>query len=651
MKRTLVLHDGTQPVPQNDGDVTAVRLWEAYPPSLGKTIWHSVRIVVSDATKLQGLVAFTREIGRTTRLSIEVGEIVGISLLRGPVGPVDGRQVLSLSREEADGLTTLRFRLAYHAAVWTAVASSVANPLSTHSGLGPQVRLGIGLGVSPNWLGLAADTYFLSDTGRAVDAENPGPLPRVDVAIMDSTPTRAGELDTESRSTIAHDFSEASAINPRWPELARVAPIAGAPVETRLFNPVGVVRVPSAGWAYLRPAAGGGILICDESGSSLRRIREITPATISALRPYRGVVDSGAAFLGPASRRDALLRLTASGVPVVSPDARSTLNGWLPNAVIQGFAVAQPALDDSEAREGVIIRQVRNAHRYATWRDGSYEPQRGGTYDDLSVSVGIATMRPEYLEHVLSTFEGQTWQRKQLLIGLHGFGLEEVSPALRRRVEAAAVIVEWPENGLFGDLLRELTIRADGDLFAKMDDDDWYSPYHLEDLVYALQYSGASLVGSGVQFVYMHSADITIRRSIDQSYRFGGHPGGPTFMAPRGTILRAGNWPRVRRAVDTGLNDAILAMGGTVYQSHAHNFLFNRRSSGRGHTWKATNAYFIEKAKISWSGIRPPLGFEGMTLPNLEWRSTASSVVALERSSALKRVDRRPPGRLSALGR
>lgn len=640
MKRTLVLHDGEHGDASSD-QTEVLRLWDAYPESYATTIWHEVRVLVADVTSLQGVVAFARELGRTARLSIKVSESVGITLLHGPLAPVDGRQVSHMSLAQSDSLTSLQIRLSYHASIWAFLSSTVSAPLSWPAGLGAETRVGIGQGVNPNWLGLAANARYLPRSGGGpTDVENPGPLPRMDVALLNVEDADGVEGSPERRSIIAHEIAAVSESRPVWQASTQTTPAPLAPVEHRIFNPIGVFRAPRGGWLYLRPGLANSVLGCDADGAVVADFDSVTPGTIAAMREYTGIVDSGAAFTGPASRAEALARFAAAGVPVVSPDASATLRGWLPHELIGALAQSTDVLTDAESREGLIINQVRTAHRFASWRSSKLAESQAVSYADPSVSVGIATMRPEYLEHVLNTFESQTWSRKQLLLGLHGFTLAEVAPELRERVSRAAIVVEWPIDGLFGDLLRNLTLRADGDLFAKMDDDDWYAPHHLEDLVYALQYSGAALVGSGVQFVYMHSADVTIRRSIDQSYRYGGHPGGPTFLAARDIVLRAGNWPRVRRAVDTGLNEAIIALGGSVYQSHAHNFLFNRRSSG--HTWKATNSYFIDKAKFSWNGLRPPQGFKGFRLANEDWRSDASTIAPLTPQPSLRRVSMRP---------
>jgi hypothetical protein len=75
-------------------------------------------------------------------------------------------------------------------------------------------------------------------------------------------------------------------------------------------------------------------------------------------------------------------------------------------------------------------------------------------------------------------------------------------------------VVEAPAGLPFGAVLNRMAAVASGTFLAKVDDDDWYGPDHLADLLLAQLYSGADLVGSAPEFVYLEPLDVTIRRRV-----------------------------------------------------------------------------------------------------------------------------------------
>src|SRR3546814_4160503 len=90
---------------------------------------------------------------------------------------------------------------------------------------------------------------------------------------------------------------------------------------------------------------------------------------------------------------------------------------------------------------------------------------------------------------------------------------------------------------------------ADGDVLLKMDDDDWYAPDVVADLLRARAYSGAELVGMPAEFHYLAPRDLTVKR---------GHPtevyarfvAGGTMMVDREVLREVGGFRSVRKYVD-----------------------------------------------------------------------------------------------------
>lgn len=168
-----------------------------------------------------------------------------------------------------------------------------------------------------------------------------------------------------------------------------------------------------------------------------------------------------------------------------------------------------------------------------------------------------------------------------------------------------------PEAASLGTVLNEATSRATSSIVTKWDDDDWYGPGHLADVVDvvdALDYAGATLVGKAAEFVYLESSDMLIRRDADRAERFSTRLAGGTFTISRDELRRVGGWPDVRRHVDLALLESIRRAGGATYRTHGFDYILMRRpTEGADHTWTADDAYFVSIASDRWTGLHTDL--------------------------------------------
>ena len=190
----------------------------------------------------------------------------------------------------------------------------------------------------------------------------------------------------------------------------------------------------------------------------------------------------------------------------------------------------------------------------------------------------------------------------ELVLAPHGFRVlaeqvEDLAPGLAVQVVPAA-----PDT-LFGDVLEAARIAADGDVVLKMDDDDWYGPDFVADLLLARAYSGAELVGVPDDWHYLEPRDVTVRLGTPvEVYR--------QFVAGGSTLVDAvllgqvGGFRSVRRAVDAQLIGAVRSAGGTVFRTHGLGYVM-RKSAG-GHTWvEDLDELVARPGATTYPGFRP----------------------------------------------
>ena len=452
----------------------------------------------------------------------------------------------------------------------------------------------------------------------------------VEVRVADLAALRsyAGSADERSAAVrvVVESASGALALVPRpeWPRLRSLRSRraeGGAVVVARFARPVAVAEVVAelgrqAVWPSVVAARAGRL---DERVFNPIGFRPgwdrgvvplppdpLTPALVAGLRDVQGV------RVGPGADARTVAGLAMAGVPLVGP------------------AYAEVDLDDPLAREEHSL-ELRRA---ALDEHGSIDWQR-------PVSVLLATRRPEQLDFALAQVARQRGVASvQLVLAPHGFAVDPesvrsaVGPGVDVRVvpadagqrlgaglQAPAAAARGgagaggapgrmfrggrgPAARLWGAGLPPGAGAADGDVLLKMDDDDWYAPDVVADLLRARAYSGAELVGMPAEFHYLAPRDLTVKR---------GHPtelyarfvAGGTMMVDREVLREVGGFRPVRKYVDAQLLTAVTAAGGAIYRTHGLGYVLRRNESG--HTWEVDLDYLLDPSRVerTWPGLTP----------------------------------------------
>lgn len=364
------------------------------------------------------------------------------------------------------------------------------------------------------------------------------------------------------------------------PELAREAPapvlVLDPSVDPRLHNPVGWERDPS-----------GDILDLDDTpelwGEDL--IREIKAHRVAT-----------------ASRREMALIAAAAGTPVVAP-ADATLDRLLGDLYLSGESPQQlkqaaESMRDNQIRERLSVaarRHVLNHHTRLARLEQILEHLSVPRVAPPSVSVLLATRRPERLEEAIANVSRQDWPTLDLVLMLHDPDLfdREAVEKMTSRLDIRVQIVECPPTWTLGDCLNAGLERAGGEYIAKMDDDDHYGELHLRDLVTCLLYAEAAAVGKLSNVTFLSGRDLTVDWRIDDQERFVHHLAGATMMMRRELALRY-RFDRVEHGVDTALWQRMRAEGMALYSTHRLNFIRVRHGD---HTYGRSDEDFLRLAK------------------------------------------------------
>lgn len=368
-------------------------------------------------------------------------------------------------------------------------------------------------------------------------------------------------------------------------------PVALGPIDERILNPAG-----------FRPGADGPVV--DLATLDLRR--GATEELVRSLRPVRGVLVD----LVGASSTDlvrAVAGLAMAGVPLVASHVPPDASALLGDAVSAALEAAVD-LTDVLAREehSVVLRRAAlDSFSSLAWRRAVGELAGVRVTTQPAVSVVLATKRPEQLEFAVRQVAKQRGvDSLELVLAPHGF---EADPQRVRDLAGPGVsihVAAQPATTPFGDVLAGAASVACGDVVLKMDDDDWYGPDVIADLLRARAYSGADLVGMPAEFHYLAPKQVTVKRGHRAEF-YARFVAGGTMMVDRALLREVGSFRSVRRFVDASLLAAVAAAGGTVYRTHGLGYLLRRNASG--HTWEVDMDYLLDPSRVAatWEGFRP----------------------------------------------
>lgn len=297
-------------------------------------------------------------------------------------------------------------------------------------------------------------------------------------------------------------------------------------------------------------------------------------------------------LVGPGSSADHVVAAALSGTPSYG---LATTVADLPERVrdlvtiVQGVADLRdrvlPLLFQDELFDRASLQARRRAARRFAVTDSSMS----------MVSAVIPTNRPHQIANVLANI-GRQRHPVELILVLHGLDLDEDD--LREQAKLAGVlqlaVVNADAAVTLGTCMNLGVDAASGNYVAKMDDDNYYGPEFLGDLVDAAACSGADIVGKWAHFVWLRSSGAVVLRYPDAEYRRERRVQGGSMLFST-DVVRSLRFSDIPRAVDSDILDRAVDLGYRIYSADRYNYVSVREGDSSQHTWQVTDATFFTR--------------------------------------------------------
>ncbi len=246
------------------------------------------------------------------------------------------------------------------------------------------------------------------------------------------------------------------------------------------------------------------------------------------------------------------------------------------------------------------INAVSIASRSLALRNFTAQPL---IYGWPSVSILLVTHRPDFLHRIVEMLNQQTYPNLELVLLTHGFPLDDHIASHLHELRFPAIHQVIPAELNLGEALVVASSLASGELITKIDDDDYYGPEHIWDLVSARMYSGAQITGKALDHIYLAASDRTVFRPTYAAERYADFVAGGTILISQGDLRSVGGWRPVPKSVDRALLDRVIQHGGLIYRTHGRGYIYVRHGGNQLNTSVVADSHFETKTHSVYQGL------------------------------------------------
>ncbi|MCT1605918.1 glycosyltransferase [Nesterenkonia massiliensis] len=334
-----------------------------------------------------------------------------------------------------------------------------------------------------------------------------------------------------------------------------------------------------------------------------------------AYRAYKVFLNVNSVTDSPSMCARRIFEILASGGAVVSAPSPA-----IPNYFPQDLV---PTPGDEESARSVLRgllrqggyreRQVHKAQR-VIWQSHTYSHRvrqitsAVGTEAVLpakTVTVIAPTIRPDQVQNILENVGRQKDVAIQLLLTTHGFRLSV--PDLKKKAAELGIedvqVIEADRTDSLGTNLNRMVLAADGEIVSKFDDDDYYGPHYMYDLLAAKAFSSADVVGKAATYVYFEARETLVLTYEADEHRFVDFVRGPTLTADKDVFID-NPFPDATVGEDSTFLRRVKSSGGRIYAADKYNFYLHRSANVSSHTWQASEDKLFSSGHVASFG--PP---------------------------------------------
>ncbi|WP_421084322.1 glycosyltransferase family protein [Rothia nasimurium] len=344
---------------------------------------------------------------------------------------------------------------------------------------------------------------------------------------------------------------------------------------------------------------------------------------LTAYKAHKVFLNVNSVIDSPSMCARRIFEILASGTPVVTAPSAAVGEFFREDELVvvhderDTELSVRALLNSSLLRDRFVHRAQRRIWQEHTYTQRATKVLKSVGLDSLVqeratceplVSILCSTIRPHQIENLVENVARQEYSNVELLVATHGFTLsdEEINKFQNLLPGKPVKFISVDGSKSLGECLNFLIDNAHGEIFSKMDDDDYYAKYYLYDLVNILRITGADVTGKHARHIFIDDYALMLLYSPRTEHMWSDFVAGPTITG-RAEVFRSVRFKELTIGEDTDFLNRVRAKGFTIYASDRFNFVQMRadksKDSSNKHTWTIdahellANSNFLYKGK------------------------------------------------------
>lgn len=335
------------------------------------------------------------------------------------------------------------------------------------------------------------------------------------------------------------------------------------------------------------------------------------PEMVGAYHKYKLVINVNSVPNSQSMCARRVFEATACGAAVISAPTPANEQFFPGHLVTEATAENEAYMKmRSLIRSEMYRSRLVHLAQRVIWENHTYRHRASevlkhmGIHDSISeplVSIFITTNRPGSVETMVQNCVRQSYENYEVVVLTHGFMLDEHDLDPLRSKGVSVRVLTAPKSESLGSNLNRLVDSCSGEYGVRMDDDDWYGQNYVRDMVNAIEYSEADLVGKAATYIYFEERNATVLTMPANEHKYTNFVRGATFAGPIETFKRF-RFPDQGSSEDTGMLEQIIAAGGRIYSCDRFNFVVNRWALKERHTWRESDDSLFSTGEMAFIG-------------------------------------------------